>query len=127
MPFTHQLANVLIDHIIATYPSVWIGLFTALPSKSGGGTEAIGGSYARVEIDSDAIFPAAADSSTENDTQVAFPTFSASPGGAIVAVGLWDASSAGNLLAWYPLPTPRTLGNGDNYAFPIGNIIIRNV
>lgn len=127
MPFTHFLADEMIDYIRTNYASVWIGAFTALPTKAGGGTECVGGSYARVEIDTDDIFPASDESETRNDTQVAFPTFTASPGGAIVAFGLWDASTSGNLLAWYPLTTPRTVGNGDNLAFPIGNIIIRNV
>ena len=127
MPFAHALADELIDFIRSNYASVWIGGYTAMPSKTGGGTEAVGGSYARVEIDTDAIFPASSDSETENDTQVAFATFSASPGGGIVAWSLHDASSAGNLLAWFPLVTPLSIGSGDNVAFPIGNIIIRNV
>ena len=125
MPFTHFLANELIDYIRSNYTSVWIGLFTANPNKNGGGTEVAGGSYARVEMDTDDVFPAAANSETENDSVVSFPTATAS-WGAVTSIGLWDASSAGNLLAWYELPTPRTVGNGDNVAFPVGNIIIRN-
>jgi hypothetical protein len=125
MPFTHFLANELIDYIRSNYTSVWIGLFTANPNKNGGGTEVAGGSYARVEMDTDDVFPAAASSETENDSVVSFPTATAS-WGAVTAIGLWDASSAGNLLAWHELPTPRTVGNGDNVAFPVGNIIIRN-
>ncbi|MBX3266428.1 MAG: hypothetical protein KF831_06945 [Acidobacteria bacterium] len=125
MPFTHFLANELIDYIRSNYTSVWIGLFTADPNKNGGGTEVAGGSYARVEMDTDDVFPAAANSETANDSIVSFPTATAS-WGAITSIGLWDASSAGNLLTWHELPTPRPVGNGDNMAFPIGNIIIRN-
>lgn len=126
MPFTHEAANFLIDAFIGEYTSLWVGLFTATPNKSGGGTEVTGGSYARVEMDSDVIFDPAANSETESTDVVAFPTATAS-WGSVTAVGLFDASSSGNLLAWYVLPTPRTVGNGDNVAFPIGNLIIRNL
>lgn len=127
MPLSHVLGNLLINHIRSNYASVWVGAYTALPTKTGGGTEAIGGSYARVEMDTDVIFTAAALSLTDSDAQVAFATFTASPGGAVVAWGLFDAAAAGNMLAWYPLATPLTIGNGDNVAFPIGNLIIRNI
>lgn len=127
MPFTHFEADRLINNIRTNYASVWVGAYTALPSKTGGGTEAVGGSYARVEMDTDVVFGASADSETDSTIQVAFATFTASPGGAIVAWSLHDAATTGNLIAWFPLTVPLVVGNGDNVAFPIGNIIIRNI
>lgn len=125
MPFTHFLADELIDYIRTTYPTTYLALYTVSPTLSGGGTEVTGGSYARAAVDTDDYFPASASSSTASDTEVAFATATAS-WGTIVAVGLKDALTSGNLLAYYVLPTPRVIGNGDNYAFPIGNLIIRN-
>jgi hypothetical protein len=46
-----------------TPAAVWVGLFTAAPTDAGGGTEATGGSYARVQLtQADATWAAAAGS-----------------------------------------------------------------
>lgn len=125
MPLTHFLANQAIDFIRTTYPATYIGLFTATPNLTGGGTEVTGGSYARLAFDSDDYWDAAVNSETDSDTQVAFVTPTAS-WGTIVAIGLFDAITSGNLLAYYTLPTPIPVSSGDNIAFPVGNLILAN-
>lgn len=132
MPITHFAANQMIAKMFGTTnytPPVtfYLALFTGLPTLVGGGTEVVGGAYARVAITNNTTnFPAPTISSTASTALFQFPTPTAN-WGTVVAVGIYDASSAGNLIGWYQLPTSRPINTGDNYAFPIGNIIARNV
>jgi hypothetical protein len=123
------LENKLIDHIFRnrsfTVPSgLYVALFTAAPSDSGGGTEVSGGSYARVQVGpSDSAWEstqgstAAAASSgtggaTQNGSVITFPTPSGN-WGTITHFGIFDASSGGNLLFHGALTTSKTVNNGD--------------
>jgi hypothetical protein len=126
MPFTHILANELIDYIRTTYTHVYIGAYTTAPTKTGGGSEVAGGSYSRIEMETAVLFPAASNSQTENDTMVSFAAATAS-WGTLNAITLHSAASGGDLLAWHPMSPPRVVASGDVVAFPVGNIIIRNV
>lgn len=124
--FTHHLADDLIDSIVSTYTTAYIALFTAAPTKSGGGTEVTGGSYARVSMTMATVFPTAS-SSSEIDSEVAVTMPTATAGwGSVVGVGIMDASTSGNLLMYADFDTPKTIGSGDSFSFPIGNLIIRN-
>lgn len=104
-------------------PSPWyISLYTATPSNSGGGTEVSGGSYARVSFTPDDLTmystqgdTSAASSGTAGRTaNVAAVTFPAPTAdwGTVVAFGIHDAASGGNLLFWAALTTSQTVSNG---------------
>ncbi len=88
-------------------PTVYVALFTAVGADDGTGfTEVSGGSYARVAT-SGATWAAAqgsAPSSISNAAAVTFPVATAdwTNGGAnpVIAFGLYDAPTGGNLLAW---------------------------
>jgi hypothetical protein len=127
--FSDFLELELLDHVFgnAAYTApgtLHIGLFTAAPSDTGGGTEVSGGSYARVAVTNNATnFPAASGGAKANGTVVTFPTASAS-WGTVVAFGVFDASSGGNLIAWATLTTNKTVGSGDTISFPVGDIDI---
>lgn len=99
-----------------TKPSaLWVALFTVTPSDSGGGTEVSGGSYARVQrdpLDANWTAASATDGNTDNAAAITFPTPSAN-WGTIVAFGIFDASTAGNLLVWGPITPSKTVNNGD--------------
>lgn len=125
MPFTHVGANKALELLLAEYSNLYLGAFTTAPTVSGGGTEVVGGSYARVEIPN-TDFDTPTDSESDNTALAQFPTATAS-WGSIVAWGLFDASSSGNLLAWAVQSPAKAVGNGDNVAVPIGNLILRNV
>ena len=92
-----------------------VGLFTAAPSDAGGGTEVSGGSYARVSVNPlDANWTAA--SSTDGvTTNVNAVTFAAPTAtwGTVTHFGIYDATTAGNLLVWGALTTSRVISNGD--------------
>jgi len=114
------LENELIKHIFRTGSftkptNLYFALFTAAPSDSGGGTEVSGGSYARVAVSvADASFDATSgtDGQTANSSTITFPTPSAN-WGTVTHLGVFDASTAGNLLAHKALTTSRTVNNGD--------------
>lgn len=131
------LENQLVDHVFrtATYakPTVlYYGLFTVTPSDAAGGTEVTGGSYARVNVaplntnyTATQGGTAGASSGTGgNTTNAVAITFPAPTGnwGSVVAYGIFDAITAGNMLIWGPLNTAKTINNGDAApAFAIGN------
>lgn len=123
------LENELLDHVLgaATYTppaTVYIALFTAAPTDAGGGTEVTGGDYARVSVtNNDTNWPAASSGVKNNGTEITFPTASAN-WGTIVAMGIFDASSGGNLLFWGDLSMSVAIDTSDTFTFPIGNVEI---
>jgi hypothetical protein len=104
--------------------SLYMALFTANPTDTGGGTEVSGGSYARVAVSSTlanwAGTQAAASTTassgtsgtTSNNNSITFPSPTAS-WGVITGFGIFDASTAGNLLVYGALTTSKTVNNGD--------------
>jgi hypothetical protein len=99
-----------------TKPTVLgVALFTVTPSDSGGGTEVTGGSYARVDVPPlDANWSGASSTNglTDNVSAITFPTPTAN-WGTVVAFGIFDATSGGNLLVWGPITPNKTINNGD--------------
>lgn len=119
--FSDYLENELLDHVFrnAAYTpaaAVYLGLFTAAPSDAGGGTEVSTGGYAREAI----TFGAASGGAISNTSAVEF-TASGGNFGTITHVGIFDAATTGNLLAWKAI-TNVTINDGDTLNFPIGDI-----
>ena len=119
----------LLDHVLgnAAYSApatVYIALYTVAPTDAGGGTEVSGGSYARVAVTNNATnWPAAEGGAKSNGTAITFPTATAD-WGTVVAVGILDAASAGNLLYWATLTQNKTVNNGDTASFAVGELDI---
>jgi len=123
----------LLTHVFRTASftkpaAIYVGLFTAAPTDAGGGTECIGGSYARVlNGPSNAAWAAptgANPSSMSNATIVAFPVPTGDWGRA-THFGVFDAISGGNLLNWGVLTYPKNINNGDPApTFPIGQLTL---
>jgi len=119
---TDYLENKLIDHTIGptayTRPAaVYISLYTVAPSDSTAGTEVTGGSYARQV----ATFAAAAAGATTNNTIIDFTSM---PAATVVAIGINDALTAGNLLFWSTLTTSRTTVAGDTIRINSGALSV---
>jgi hypothetical protein len=130
---TNYLENKLIDHVFRgtayTAPAThYIGLFTATPSDTGGGTEVSGGSYARVGVAAgaatwqDTAGGTAATSSgatgtTKNVGAITFPAATAD-WGTVTHVGIFDAATSGNLLAYGALAASQNVTNGVTYSLP---------
>jgi len=110
------LENKLVDHSLGTTTftkptAVHIALFTVTPTDvAASGTEVTGGSYARQT----ATFAAASGGSAALTAAVAFPAATAD-WGTVVAVGIFDAATTGNMLWWGPLTANRTVSNGTTY------------
>lgn len=111
-----------------TKPTVLaVALYTVTPSDAGGGTEVTGGSYARVQrdpLDANWTGASSTDGLTDNAAALTFPTPTAN-WGTIVAFGIFDATSGGNLLIWGPITPNKTVNNGDPApSFAIGALDI---
>jgi hypothetical protein len=99
----------------------YVSLHTADPTDAGTGTEVSGGSYARTS----ASFATASGTSgsVATDADVTFPTATAS-WGTVTHIGIWDASSAGNLLYHTALDSSKTIDSGDIFKITSGNLTV---
>lgn len=130
---TNYLENKLIDAFLRgqsyTMPAtVYVGLYTVCPTDSTAGTEATGGSYARVAITSSLANWAGTQSAgsttassgtggtTSNNATITFPTATAD-WGTQVCLGVSDASTSGNLLFYAALTASRNITNGSTASF----------
>jgi hypothetical protein len=104
----------------ATRPTAWyVALYTVAPSDSGGGTEVSGSGYARQSVTFDAA--SSPGGTTSNTGAVSF-TASGGAFGTVVAIGIFDAVSSGNLLWHGNMTASKTVDDGDTLEFSIGNI-----
>jgi len=117
--FTDYTEDLVLDWLLtsgsATRPTAWyVALYTVAPTDTGGGTEVSGTSYARtaVTFSVSGTSPATA----ANSAAVEFPEAGGS-WGTVVAAGIFDASSAGNLLAYANLTTSKAVDTGDVLRF----------
>ena len=99
--FSDYLEDKVLNHVFAgsafTAPStLHVALYTVAPSDTGGGTEVSGGAYARQTAGY----------------------------GTVVAVGILDASSGGNLLAYANLDSSKVVSTGDVFRFNTGDLDI---
>jgi hypothetical protein len=134
------LENKLIDQLFRgqsapTTTNLYVGLLTAAPSDTGGGTEVSGGSYARVTVASSLANWAGTQSAgstvassgtggqTSNNAAITFPTPSAG-WGTVTHFGIYDASSGGNLLFWGALTISKTINQADTVTFPAASLSI---
>jgi len=119
---TNDLENKLIEHFLGTTSytmpaDVYIALFTVAPADAGGGTEVTGGSYAR-QI---ATFSGASSGATSNDSNI---DFTGMPAATTVAIGIFDASTSGNMLLYGTLTTNKTTDAGDTLRIATGDLDI---
>jgi len=110
--------------------NTYVGLFTTAPttdaSASYTGTEVSGGSYARVAVASSGWSAitggSTAPSQISNSGVITFPTPTVS-WGTVLAVGIFDASTTGNLLWWNTI-TSQAIGIGVVASFAIGALVM---
>lgn len=123
------LENKVLDHLlgVTTYTSpgtLYIALFTAAPTDAGGGTEVTGGSYARKAVTNNTTnFPNASAGAKSLNVAHTFVTATAS-WGTVVAWGLFDASSGGNLLWWADLTASQVVPSGGISSFAVGALAV---
>jgi hypothetical protein len=95
-----------------------LALYTVAPTDTGGGTEVSGGSYARQTC----AFTVSGNLAT-NTSAVEWPVATGT-WGTVVAVGVFDALSSGNLLAYGNLTSSKSIASGDVFRIPTGDLDI---
>ena len=109
----------IIRNTAASAVTPFVGLFTAAPGETGGGTEVTGGSYARQSI----TFAAPSGGSVTQSGAVTFPQATAN-WGTVVSWGIFTASTAGTLLYWGDVTPNKAVNNGDTASFASGQIVV---
>jgi hypothetical protein len=143
MPITTYLANKILDGVLRG-PANWVrtsnlhyALFTERPNASGGGLEVSGGSYSRVLVtatvaarnfemtlganDNASLIPMGSNNHLYNAKVIAWPR-PTQPWGQIVAYGIFDASTGGNLLWYDELPQATIIGVYQQPTFPVRSL-----
>ena len=125
MSFSNYLETELLDHVFTnsayTAPStLYLALHTANPDEDGSGTEVStsGTAYAREAV----TFTVSGNTATTS-AAVEYETATANFG-TVTHVGVWDASTAGNLIAYAALTTSKTIETGDVFRVPAGDLDI---
>jgi hypothetical protein len=114
---THVL-NYTFTTTSVTRPTAWyLALFTSNPGEDASGTEVStsGTAYARQS----ATFTVSGNTAS-NSAAIEFPTATASYG-TVTHVGVFDASTGGNLIAYSALSTSKAVGSGDVFRVPTGD------
>lgn len=116
----NALINATLRNTSYTSPAtVYVGLHTADPTDAGTGTEVSGGSYARTAV----TFGAPSNGVSTNSADVEFPQASGT-WGTITHIGIWDASSTGNLLYHTALDASKAISSGDIFKIASGNLSV---
>ena len=125
MSFSNFLETKVLDHVFGgtayTAPAtLYLGLHTSNPAEDDSGTEVStsGTAYARQTV----TFTTSGDT-TSNTAAVEYPSATASYG-TVTHVGVYDASTAGNLLAYGALTTSKAIATGDVLRIPAGDLDI---
>ncbi len=121
------LENKLLEHSTGkaswtTPTNTYLALFTVAPTDSTGGTEASAGNYARLQIS----WGSASSGSISNNANLRFPATGTATAdyGTIVAIGIFDASTGGNLLWYGDLSATVTINSGETYTITSGGITL---
>ena len=115
---THVL-NYVFTATSVTRPTAWyLALFTTNPAEDASGTEvsASGTAYARQS----ASFTVSGNTATTS-AAIEFPEATGSGFGTVTHVGVFDASSSGNLIAYSALSASKAIAAGDVFRVPAGD------
>jgi hypothetical protein len=123
MSFSNDFETRVLQYIFTTgsvtRPTAWhVALYTAAPNDSGGGTEVSGGAYARQSV----AFTVSGNTAT-NSGAVEYPTATSSYG-TVSHVGVFDAATGGNLIAYAALSASKAIDTGDVFRVPAGDLDI---
>ena len=118
------LERKLLDHTLGTaaytHPSqAYLALHTADPTDAAGGAECSGRSYARQTIDFNAA--AGAGGAVTNSTE---ENFTGMPACTVTHIGIWDASSSGNLLYHGIVSSSKAVADGDTISLAAGQLTV---
>jgi hypothetical protein len=125
MSFSNHLETEILDHVFGgnayTAPgTLYLALHTANPDEDGSGAEVStsGTAYARQTV----AFTVSGNTATTS-AAVEYSTATANFG-TVSHVGVWDALTSGNLLAYAALTSSKTIETGDVFRVPAGDLDI---
>jgi len=123
--FADYWENEILDHLFGkgsyTPPTIYVGLSTADPDDDASGlAEPSGNSYARTST-AGADWNVASGGTLDNANDITFPEASGS-WGTITHFALFDAASAGNMLAHGTLSVSKSIDSGDTAKFAAGDL-----
>jgi hypothetical protein len=123
--FSDYWENEILDHVFGkgSYapPTIYVALSTADPTDDGSGiAEPNGDGYARVQTQASEWNTASA-GSLDNANDITFPEATGN-WGTISHFALFDAASAGNMLAHGTLSQSKNIGSGDTAKFAAGDL-----
>lgn len=125
--FSDYWENKILDHIFGkgsyTPPTIYVGLSTTDPTDDGSGlAEPSGNAYARVQT-SASDWNTTSNGSLDNINDI---TFAQATGiwGTITHFALFDAATAGNMLAHGALSQSKAIGESDTARFEAGDLDI---
>lgn len=126
MSFSNYLETKVLDHVFGgtayTAPStLYVALFTAVTDGEAGTVTEVstsGTAYARQSV----TFTTSGNTAS-NDAGVEYATATASYG-TVTHVGIYDASTAGNLLCYASLSSSKSIDTGDVFRIPTGDLDI---
>ncbi len=131
MAISYYSANRLLDKNFGataySEPSTYyFGLSTTTIQIDGtGATEPSGSAYARVSLANNKTnWGTASNAALTNSTAVTFPESTGS-WGTITYVGMWDASTAGNIWWFDSLSPARTVASSTTVLFAVGAITVQ--
>jgi len=125
--FSDYTENLVLNYLLTantvTRPTAWyVGLFTAAPSDTGGGTEVSGSGYARKATGTMSITGTA--TTATNAAAIEFNPASGGNWGTLTHAAIFDSLTTGNMLAWAPLTTSRTINDGDVFRVPASSLTV---
>ena len=125
LSFSNSTETLVLNWLLtagsATRPTAWyLALFTSNPDEDASGTEVstVGTAYVRQS----ATFTVSGNTAS-NSAAIEFPTATASYG-TVSHVGVFDAETSGNLLAYAALSTSKAIDTGDVLRVNLGELDI---
>lgn len=116
------LLNGTLNGTTYTAPAaVYVALFTSDPTDAGSGTEVSGGSYARTAVTFDTA--SGTSGSVASDADCTFPQATGN-WGTVGWIGIYDASTSGNLLYHTALDASKTIETGDIFKIASGSLTV---
>jgi hypothetical protein len=121
---SNYLEDAILNHVLRntalTSPStVYVGLFTVAAGEGGGQTEVSGNNYSRKAI----TFAAPSGGTCTQSGDVLFDVASGN-WGTIVGYGIFDASTAGNLLYYSTVTPNKAINTNDQAKIASGTVVV---
>lgn len=108
-----------------TPTNLYFGYMVGAPGEAGPGAEPNFGGYQRVTVTNNTQnFAITSNQIKQNTTEIQFSEASSNHG-LVVALGVWDSPTSGNMLAYFPLATPVNISVGDAMKVPVGSITLQ--